>query len=227
LSIIRDCVLDVASQYGGAPPGLVTTYDKSRYHNDGTLANITWAQIGDGLWMKRYNAVSSAVDLGSPSATIGLRRAGTIIAWVKANSSSGTRQICSDYRNVPTLDGLQFRFSDTNTVAFFARNADVLQFNVSTTDTVDTTRYHMIVGRYDTSNVYIDIDGSNSITDTVDATSGIGVSHLNLFIGKYPLGNTSWWDGDIGFFRIFNYALTIAQVRAYYHKTKWLFGVPV
>lgn len=76
---------------------------------------------------------------------------------------------------------------------------------------VGTDEWHHVCGTYDGSSINIYLDGAIDGTLT-NATTGIGTSTTNLFIGENPEETGRYWDGLIDEVTIYNRALSRAEI---------------
>ena len=228
MSLIKDCVLDVASQYGGASPGLVTTYDKSRYKATGTLTSVTWTQLGDGVWAATQNAITDGCLWGYNPQNAIIRMTLEVWLMVPALPVAASTPGVIGVWDINALRSYAIYLDDTGNV-IFARSSDGA-YNVgelltsATVLTVNTWKHIMCV--QDGTNAYIYFDGAE---DTNGAHVANYVSTGQFSTGCYT--NAGAIEGGlIGQYfgaRAFNYAFTPAQIRARYHAEKYTAGVPV
>ena len=88
MSLTRGLILDIARQEGGAMPGIVTLHDWSRFGNDGTMANVTWAQFASiGLWVMVFNGTTAEVPHGASTVLCQ-----SFVAWIYPDDKT-TRSI--------------------------------------------------------------------------------------------------------------------------------------
>ena len=80
-----------------------------------------------------------------------------------------------------------------------------------------------------TDSILIYFNGvSQAVTMSGVGGAPIATSATNMHFGGSPgAGGARCWDGQLSQGRAFNYIRTPAQIRARYHSTKWMFGVPV
>lgn len=230
--IINECVLDIASQLGGAEPGLVTTYDKSRFHNDGTLTNITWTQLGDGLWYPVYNGATSLVAVATaPSLNVLELESLTIMAWVYLNNTTARHGIVSKIGGgTPANPGYHFTIAPASGFPYL-EIADGAQSRYSVFDVavaVSTWTYLVVVldartaiQGYMNGDAVAMTPGGDAL-NTVDSLENA----VQMQIGREQAGGNRF-AGGMPKLRMFNYTFSPAQIRARYHAEKWLFGVPV
>jgi len=220
LPLIQDCVLDVASQYGGAAPGLVTTYDKSRYHNDGTLTNVTPVQLPSGLWVNSF-AGTGSINCGN-DVSLDLTKALTFMFWAKFDSLGNVEMMVTRDDNVNRNFTCDKEPADK--LRLIIRVGGLPTSSTHHTAMATNTWYHC-AATYNkvTLETYL-----NAVAGTAPVAQANDVDNTNVALvigrrsdGLFPV------TGDIALLRIFNYALSPAQIRAHYHSTKWLFGVPL
>lgn len=101
------------------------------------------------------------------------------------------------------------------------------QINVQSTTTLSSGTLYYVVGVYDGTNVNIYVDGTYEAQSATSLV--VGTSSVNTTIGRYPgtTANNNWkgWIGDV---RIYNRALSAAEVAALYDPaTRWELYAPV
>lgn len=237
MSIIKDCVLDIASQYGGAMPGLVTTYDNSRYHNNGTLTAATWTQARPGgLWVLNYDGANTRLACGTDVSIANIwDGGGTALVWVNF-ASTGETGNSRLFRKANGWEiflmagagntvGLRWLVHHSGTAGDW-RGADIVPLN---TWTLITMTYNSDAVANNPT-IYINATPNTVGSGLVEAVTPVGTrtddTAIELIIGNLA-GQTHTLDGSIVLIKQLKYAFTAAQVRAYYHSTKWMFGVPV
>jgi len=222
MSLTRGLVLDVANQSGGAMPSIVTLHDWSRFGNDGAMTNVTWAQLAStGLWYPVYNGTTSIVNCGT-NVSLAITDAITIEAWVYA---------------VTLGEGLAGRIVAKNDVADYAYlpisadNSIGIYFNSTQYKSnagifvLGTWQYFVVTfDRFLATNQIKHYKNGVAIGTNIRAAA-IPTSANALSIGnRVATGRT--FDGNLPLLRLYNYALSPAQIRARYHSTRWLFGSP-
>ncbi len=216
MSLTRGLVLDVANQVGGAMPSIVTLHDWSRYQNDGAMANVTWVQLPTGLWVMDFNGATSLVNCGNDGSLMPVTGL-TILVWTYLRTltnwdellAKSSNAILNGYgiTNISAAAGWRCWVNHrVNNIVFVVPTLNVWQQIALTYNKVVVEAYRNAVSQ-----------GTDNYTaDIVTNTS-------NLVVGASLGGGP--FDGNIALLRIYNYALTPAQIRARYHSQKWLFGV--
>jgi hypothetical protein len=94
---------------------------------------------------------------------------------------------------------------------------------VRSEDGINDGQWHHIVGTYDAADakLILYIDGKMCMTKDVDGRP-IDISHSNLFIGENSRSPGKFWSGLIDDVRLYDFALTAADVNSLYvpEKTK-------
>ncbi len=102
----RGCVLNMAPYRGVVSPSTVTWHDASRYHNDGTLTNVTWTRLPSGLWVAGFNGTTSFINVADNGGLNITARPLTIAVWVKPASDAVT---CYFFcRNTDAIANIQY-----------------------------------------------------------------------------------------------------------------------
>lgn len=217
MSLTRGLVLDAANQLGGASPGVVTLHDWSREKNDGTITDVTWTQLPTGLWVMNFNGASSYVDLVGVFTAISGDDTFAIEGWFYANSLTGVTSYWSAAGNNSRL----YLFCINSKFKVSRNGTD--DSEAGTSGLAGQWQYVVIVFT-SSSNAKLYIDGSFVEDLTVGAQATV-TDDINL--GNYHDADLSSYvfDGFIALPKIYNYAITPAQIRARYHSEKWLFGV--
>ena len=214
-------VLDVARQRGGATPSIVTLHDFSRFGNDGAMTNVTWVQLPSDLWVMYLNGTSSVINCGSDASFNMNMSDFTLEFWINTLESAADQYIfdrpASAWYLTILIPGrpymkLQDHLANRVDVAFGAAYP------------VNDGVWHHVV---------IEVDRANNLAigykDTVLAmNTGIAAVTGNLFYtGNFTIGRAAAtvMEGYLSLIRIYNYALTPAQVRSKFTATRRLFGV--
>lgn len=189
------------------------------YDYDGTANNITYST---GKFGKAgvFNGSSTAIELPNLSTMFGQKTSYTVSAWFKAPSSAmGNRAIFDDYNYANSNLGLYLYDGVMN---FFARyNNSNTSGIYSGTVTYNDNNWHHVVATSDQTTGKLYIDGQLISSGAMPSPSYSGGSPVPS-IGKqqHPGSSTySWFDGSIDQVRIFDHAITAAQVTALYNET--------
>ena len=189
------------------------------YDYDGTANNITYST---GKFGKAavFNGSSTGVEIPGLATMFGQKTSYTVSAWFKAPSSAmGNRAIFDDYNYANSNLGLYLYDGVMN---FFARyNNSNTSGIYSGTVTYNDNNWHHVVATSDQTTGKLYIDGELISSGAMPSPSYSGGSPV-VSIGKqqHPGSSTySWFDGSIDQYRIFDHAITPAQVTALYNET--------
>jgi hypothetical protein len=142
--------------------------------------------------------------------SLDLTTAVTLEAWVYWTGSNSTKGILGRW------------FSGVASYMLYASTSTQLLFFINTSNSpvnISGTGWKHIVGTYDSTNRRVYIDGQE-IGSGTGYTSPIAVGDKPIEIGRYA-GNTAYqYDGDIAQPRIYNRALTAAEVLQNYNSGK-------
>ncbi len=209
-------------------------FDSSGYNSHGQLGDDTGVDTADPLWISRrfdnaaLNADGTQFTKVAHANHLEPKRI-SVEAWV--------RPTASDSDNLPVIVGkgekdsslaayslyLHIDSNGTLGVPFFyvAHNANGVLYNVESPDGAPSLldgKWHHLVGTYDRKTVRLYVDGVEIGTGTPH-TAPIpyaSFSKKDLYIGGYPLGQTASLIGDIDDVKIWDKALTRAEVRSRY-----------
>jgi len=218
---------------GGAAPGVVTLHDWSRYENDGAMTDITWEQSAAGLWVPVFNGATSVSNHGTDDSLINISPSISVFAWVNAAPPAATQSVASKFDDTGSQRSwdlgasagggfLSGFISDDGTVGGHCKSY------YSSIVVYDSTWHQVgMVFKAGTFNLFIDGVVDPAPTKSIDdAITTIYYSTTATCIGSaLHTGATMWeFEGLISQVRVYNYAITPAQIRARYHSTRWLFG---
>ena len=142
-----------------------------------------------------------------------LTQAITVSVWIKTRASD-TR-----WQSILSKGSSWVLSSSESTVGFSCQGPDIrtepgdrLTGNKAVVD----DQWHQVVGVYDGDGIYQYIDGV--LNDSVRAAGQIHLNEQTLYIGKGRSINSKWkeWNGWLDDVRIYNYALSQAEIRALY-----------
>lgn len=179
-----------------------------------TVTGATWTSLG-----RSFNGTSDYVNCGS-GASLNLTDAVTVEAWVKPAVANAPHTIVfkDDYTDnyalwLRSAVDEQFSFRVANTEGSWIR-AGNYQANV----------WYHIVGTYNkdggTNNVKLYVNGV--VIGQMTGTGAITTNSDNLLIGY--IGSSSWFKGLVGEVRIYNRALSLAEIQHNYNTTKWRYA---
>ena len=223
MSEYRGLVLD-SRVYRGETEPPDTFEDESRYGNDGVHANITWVRLSSGLWVRSFNGASSNVALANYPAASPQKNI-SLLAWVYPTTLAGDdRFIFCQADSGAAVEGWAIGRRAASNDLLFLIACDAWETYFTGVD-IDLNTWTFVAGTYDgtTMHVYkngLDVDGvGNAATGDIDYDTGD-----NINIGSRKSAG-DFWAGNISFPRIYNYALSPAQIYAIFNAERSLFGV--
>ena len=195
-----------ASVYGGNAPSKPRILDSAPdvVDNYGTLHSGTALS---------FDGTNDYVDAGiSPRALVGSSSPFSVSAWI--NMDDGTNEyICGAMES--GAERFYLRVVDASGIGYLRWGYG----DSSSSDTdgvISLNEWHHVIWTYDTTNAKIYIDGELKNTTAV---SGKTITNTdNLYIGVLNSNGTpaNYLDGKISSFKIFNSALTLAQIQEMY-----------
>ncbi len=203
-----------------------TLTDSSGNANTGTWggtgsSHYTTGKYGNG---SGFNGTDDYVESSTiPSITTAI----TLSAWVKPNFTDGTglqayAKIISqpvDSSNNDPWDNYALGFDGSSPAKFHAEISTGTSgsgINVYSTSTIISGNWYFVSAVYNGQTLKIYVNGKEEgVTNT---TLTIGVSNRKIYFGNLDSGNHSsnWYKGNIDEARIYNRALSPAEVRALY-----------
>ena len=195
-----------------------TAADSSGNNNTGTLNGATWTtagKIGNALF---FNGTSAYVDLGN-AVTLQLTGSMTLSAWINSAAFPGNDAVIVSkkasgelgYQLDTTVDTgprtIRIKFTDATGSVTSRYGATVLQLN----------QWYHVAGVYDaqaqTLNAYLNgVLDNGTLLGTVTSTQLN--SPLNVNIGRRPGASGYEFNGTIDEVRIYNRALSQAEIQA-------------
>jgi len=221
----------VVSASTSAATGLVAAYpfndgsgpvatDVSGNNNTGVLNGPTWTTAGQYGNALVFNGTSAFVDLGNPT-TLQITGSMTISAWIKSSAFPADDAAVVSRRSAGGAEmGYQLDTTvDTGrrTIGFKLTNSSEALVALYGNTTLQTNQWYFVAGVYDatarTMNVYL-----NGVLDNGQAvgtiTSAQETSLLNVNIGRRPGAAGFEFNGTIDEVRIYNRALSQAEIQA-------------
>jgi hypothetical protein len=180
--------------------------DSSGYGNDGTV-------VGGGPWVSGY--IDGALDFDGDDDYVDcgydpiFDTAGemTIAAWVNI------RSVPTAWACVIAKGEYSWRLSNENTEPRYHFGITIWSASnpsIPGDTPVGYDEWHHVAGTYDGANINVYLDGS--LDGTIETTSPIGVNTANVLIGENPEAAGRNWDGLIDDVRIYNRALSAAEI---------------
>jgi hypothetical protein len=208
-------------------PGTGTTINSLASPNlTGTMSNITYTNP-----YFTYNGTSSQVSIADNALLEPGAGSWTMEAWAR-QSASGNDVVLGKFDPGGLAADVSYSIRTTNT-SYYAQlgsgsGSGSSLFQNSTTFVGTLNTWYQLV--------YVFKNGATKTLETFINGSSIGtVNHnlasilntsANLYIGSYNGGEYSqWFDGRIGIVRLYNVALTAAQVLQNYNANRGLYGI--
>lgn len=198
-----------------------TAVDSSQYGNDGSMNggldasnDNTNGVIDNAL---NFDGVSDYIDLGDPSLSLeNGNTERTYSLWFKTDQN-GTR-ILTHSEGGFTTSGIGI--SDDNKIrAFYNNSSDIFaKIDTSSSSFLDN-KWHYIAAVYNGSNLDLYIDGNLEAQATNVGLPTYEVnSSDNYEIGAHTASSTDNYYGDLDDIRVYNRALTVAEIQEIYNK---------
>jgi hypothetical protein len=208
-------VFNSRPHWGRTSPQSAVLQDMSRFKNDGTTSGVTWVQLSSGLWVISCDG-SDYIDCGTNASVYPLVL--TFSLWISPSSVpfAGYPRAFTNASD-GGLNGFGINGSNGNSyVDIYFATGSTGYGNASTA--LVANAWYFIAGTFDGTN-YV-IYQNNTIRGT--AAGGIAKDAANhLYIGRAQSGST--WNGRIALPKLWNYALTAAQIRDIYDAERNLF----
>ncbi len=202
----------------------VVAKDSSGNGNDGAVtASVVDGRLGRGVGLD--GSSSSYVDLGNGN-SLGATSSLTISSWVSHNcltSGDTSRGVVVYKGNFTAQNGnYLLRIHDNNRYLFGVNNGTWRVLTSSAT--VPPNTWHFLVGTWDGQVVRVYLDGVMD-ANTLAYSSAIVPNSIDARIGASADGSTniqptSYYRGIIDDVRIYNRALSAAEISALYNATK-------
>ncbi len=188
--------------------------DSSENSYTGTLTGTpSWVdgKFNTGISLNgssQYSTVTDAANIRFDSATQNF----SVFAWVKRAATGSEMDIVS--KEDADNDGYRLEFTSGNIVRCSANSTDV----DSTATITDTTTWHLVgcsMNRSGTGQIYIDGYPSGTATSISAITMS---TTANILIGARSYTTANYFNGTIDGVRLYNYALTLSQIKKLYNE---------
>ena len=151
----------------------------------------------------------------------------TLSAWIKTSSSAQMRII--NKRDASSIGYEMYMTSGQNTLAMLIGDAGGVTFGDSTgTENLRDGQWHHVLITFKRSgNATYYVDGKITGNPKAISTRTSTISNAQpLYIGRYGASAVGFFDGQIDDVRIYNYALTQAQIKDVYNENSAIrFGI--
>ena len=208
--------------FDGAELTSVTSTDKSGNGNNGTRYNgavkgggavPVAGRLGQGL---RFDASNDYIDAGSPANLNFGTGSFSMSTWVKTNAVGASKMAVSKSDTDAVATGIGYKIYLGNAGRNWTFGVWDGSHNLvpSYTSTVQANRWYHVVGVYNsvskTASIYIDGIFRNSSTNVNFTSTDIANS---LYMGR---GAGLYWNGSLDDVRLYNRALSAAEVKKLY-----------
>jgi len=187
--------------------------DSSRYRNTGTLIGATlpvWAEKGI-----KFDGVNDYVNVGN-AASLNITSAITIEAWVKRSATGVQHSIVEKY-DLGSINGYLLRIQSNDKILVGILDASGLTYTSSVATISTGIWYHLVyVFSPGTNKIYINGNLDNSGVQNKVPTAGT----TTLKIGASGGNPITPFNGSIDEVRIYNRALSAAEIKQNYEATK-------
>ena len=201
-------------------PGSGTTWtDLSGNGNNGSLVNGVGFD-GDNGGSIVFDGTNDYIDL--PSSFAFGTSTFSIECWVKADTLSGIDAIY--YSQSSNSSGFYGVGHNSNDNGFFLAdyNGSTRVSTVFGSNAVVDTWYHLVFLK-NASNQYVVY--RNTVASTTNNISTLSLTSADPRIGYNPASAAEIWDGNISNFKIYNRALTAAEIQQNFNATRGRFGI--
>src|SRR5581483_2219136 len=140
------------------------------------------------------------------SATLAGGASRSVSLWFKAASNTGTKGIFQWASSLSDTTPFMLIQDDAGTLKFYTYGAGGVPGYFDTSKTITTDTWYHVVMTFDGTTWKSYVNGSQSGT----ATAGAGGNSASVYIGN---GYNGYFNGQIDDVRVYNYALTPAQVK--------------
>lgn len=193
-------------------------YDRSPYASDGTITKGTggWTTAGAVGNAYTFDGAATYVDCGNSSATAIGTSSATIEFWVKMTSTDATERIM-ERRGGTRWWGIYKATGGTFTASFNSDSKTVSHTNTKTLN--DGAWHHCALVRNAGVSFQWYVDGMLDVASSVDTTTNVA-NTANLRIGlNYAGSGVAFFTGSLDEVRIYNRALSGAEVRLHYLRS--------
>lgn len=192
-----------------------TVYDISGQNIQMTANSLTYTSNGSVA----FNGSNNYIDTGNPTAAR-LTTSISIDSWVNTSNTLGNGNIVNKNYN----SGYRLRISSDNSILFLYVSPAGLVGCVTSSNIITNNTWNNIVVTGDINaggKIYLN---GNLVTSTGDSYNPTGANNENLLIGSAP-GFGEYFSGRISSVKIYNRALTAAEVKQNYNALRGRFGL--
>jgi len=196
-----------------------TIRDRSGLNNNGTITGATWARTGKGLWYLSFDGIDDYATIPAAS-SLEVETVGTLEVWTKADAPEDLGFLLGFNTGGAAADS---RLSIENGGVWRARLSGGVTAQTISWSTVTTDWVHLLV-TWDSTLVKLFTNGIQ-FGSNVTQTQIPELTGVNFIIAKNVYGGTWWYEGKVGVVRLYNRALTPAEIQNHYQQERHFFGV--
>lgn len=224
-SIVTDgLVLHLDSGNIGSYPGSGNTwFDLSGNGNNGELVsspiynfdnpNLKFFQFVNDDFIRIQN--NTSLDTQTPSVEV----------WVKTNSTS-QNGFWFEKGNVNTQYSLFQESSFIQWRQYFSSGQGLTNLSTTTATYMNTTSWYQVIGTYTSGTRRLYINGVQVNSDTQIGTIATNSGGMSIGVyGGYSGGRGYYYNGNLSICRVYNRALTPAEIQQNFNATKGRFGL--
>ena len=211
------CVLRDRAYAGLITPTKLT--DKSRWGNDGVYTAITDVQLPSGLWVRQGDGSTSITTIPLTS-SLTFNRAITIAAWINTTVD----QACGTIGTWAAAGGNRrngYKLYQEATPRFAVGITLNYQDRIVLAATPAVGTWYHLVGRHDGTNLHLYLNGEVGATPVAGTQNPWNAPSGEFYADR---GYDGYHNGYTALCKIWNYALTPAQIRVIYQSEKHWFG---
>ena len=210
------------SPMGAAAPDAVTLIDRSRFAMSGAMTNVSWLRLPSGLWVMDFTAASNnQVNFGNGPAHNLTYQSFTVVMWAYLQSSVLLdRDLLA--RGTHNTGGWFTYLSGERKAQLYVEQSGAFQIVEGLVAPVDMWIFLTHTRAGSVLEAYINAVAGHVYTQS--ATNPVSFSG-NLLLGARASGGASFRNGYLSSPRIFNYALTPAQILALFTNERAWYGV--
>ena len=196
-------------------------FDLSTSGNDGSQTTAasqpTWSSADGGVY--DFDGVDDSIDL--PSFT-GISASFTVAAWIRSDLFSGVITVLDSRNDTAPNDGFYFGFIGSK--VWNIVDAGASAGNTQSTTSLSTNQWYHIASTWAGGNILVYVNGAD---DNGSPTSLAGTLSITdaAAVGVNTSSGTDFFDGDLDDVRVYDAALTAAQIGAIYTNTAPTYGI--
>jgi hypothetical protein len=187
--------------------------------NNGTLVNGV-GYSGDNLGSLSFDGVNDYVNCGTVNFSSGTSV--SVEVWVNPGSTQNQFADILDY-NHGGGGGFVIQQNSTSTNQYYFAYWNGSSFDITPTITLSTSSYNHLIFTKSGTSVLGYLNSQNTVNYT--GSSVIGLSGRTLHIGRFVAGAGREFNGNISSVKVYNRALTAAEIQQNYNATRSRYGI--